>query len=184
MRAILRLGRSNAAAWTGQVRDALADFRSPRGRAESLVEDQQAWFRRRSLCAFSERQAGCLRAHILNDRRSRCAAQSLPELAQSGAMATCSGRRPGIPRMRASSWAIGTGHRHDARARAQFRSTAEPRDDWSPFVRFSTEARRSPLAARSSSHRVPHAATVSRWKSGPSPDAYAIRLGSHIASPA
>ena len=30
--------------------------------AHALVETQDAWFRRRSLCAFSERQADCLRA--------------------------------------------------------------------------------------------------------------------------
>ena len=30
--------------------------------AQALVESQDAWFRRRSLCAFSERQADCLRA--------------------------------------------------------------------------------------------------------------------------
>jgi len=56
---------------------------------------------------------------------------------------------------------------------------AEPRDDWLPFVRFSTESETIRFsAARSSSHRVPHVAFSAPLKSRePSPDVYTVRLG-------
>jgi len=125
-----------------QVRDALAGLSFPGAVApRSLVEDQEAWFRRRSLCAFSERQAGCLRA-AYSERIVVLGAlrKASPELAQSGAMATCSGAPWDSMDARIKLGDRGPAIVMDTEGRVlAVALDAEPRDDWSPFVRFSTE---------------------------------------------
>jgi len=134
-----------------QVRDALASLAFANTVApKALVEDQEAWFRRRSLCAFSERQAGCLRAAyserivVLDVLR-----KASPALAQSGAMAACSGAPWDSTDARIKLGDRGPAIVMDAEGRVlTVALDAEPRDDWSPFVRFSTEGetiRLSPL---------------------------------------
>jgi len=134
-----------------QVRDALVGISFAGAVApNSLVEDQQAWFRRRSLCAFSEKQAGCLRAAyserivVLDVLR-----KASPALAQSGATATCSGAPWDSTDARIKLGDRGPAIVMDAKGRVlTVALDAEPRDDWSPFVRFSTEGemiRFSPL---------------------------------------
>jgi uncharacterized protein YecT (DUF1311 family) len=134
-----------------QVRDALAGLSLAGAVAsKSLVEDQQAWFRRRSRCAFSDKQAGCLRAAyserivVLDVLR-----KASPALAQSGAMATCSGAPWDSTDARIKLGDRGPAIVMDAEGRVlAVALDAEPRDDWSPFVRFSTEGetiRFSPL---------------------------------------
>jgi hypothetical protein len=118
--------------------------------SKSLVEEQQAWFRRRSLCAFSEKQAGCLRAAyserivVLDVLR-----KASPALAQSGATATCSGAPWNSTDARIKLGDRGPAIVMDAEGRVlAVALDAEPRDDWLPFVRFSTEGeviRFSPL---------------------------------------
>jgi len=107
---------------------------------KSLVEDQEAWFRRRSLCAFSERQADCLRA-AYSERIVVLGAlrKASPEFAQSGAMATCSGAPWDSTDARIKLGDRGPATVMDAEGRVlAVALDAEPRDDWSPFVRFST----------------------------------------------
>jgi len=134
-----------------QVRDALAGFSFAGAVAsKSLVEDQQAWFRRRSRCAFSDKQAGCLRAayserNVVLDVLRKAS----PALAQSGAMATCSGAPWDSTEARIKLGDRGPAIVMDAEGHVlAVALDAEPRDDWSPFVRFSTEGetiRFSPL---------------------------------------
>jgi uncharacterized protein YecT (DUF1311 family) len=134
-----------------QVRGALAGLSFAGAVApKSLVEDQQAWFRRRSRCAFSDQQAGCLRSAyserivVLDVLR-----KASPALAQSGAMATCSGARWDSTDARIKLGDRGPAIVMDGEGRVlAVALDAEPRDDWSPFVRFSTEGetiRFSPL---------------------------------------
>ena len=134
-----------------QVRDALAGLSLAGAVApKSLVEDQQAWFRRRSLCAFSDKQAGCLRA-AYSERIVVLGAlrKASPELAQSGAMATGSGAPWDSTDARIKLGDRGPAIVMDAEGRVlAVALDAEPRDDWSPYVRFSTEGetiRFSPL---------------------------------------
>ncbi len=108
----------------------------------SLVEAQDAWFRRRSLCAFSVRHAACLRAayaeRITVLDAVRLVASGQPE---TGKGATCFG----------APWGEGPVHIHapdpaaaivaDAGGRLLAVATAvDRRDDWVPFVRFVNEA--------------------------------------------
>jgi len=134
-----------------QVRDVLAGLSFAGAVApKSLVEDQQAWFRRRSRCAFSDKQAGCLRA-AYSERIVVLGAlrKASPELAQSGARATCSGAPWDSADARIKLGDRGPAIVMDAEGRVlAVALDAEPRDDWLPFVRFSTESetiRFSPL---------------------------------------
>jgi uncharacterized protein YecT (DUF1311 family) len=124
-----------------QVRDGLAGLSLAAVVApKSLVEDQQAWFRRRSLCAFSDRQAGCLRA-AYSERIVVLGAvrKASPEFAQSGAMAICSGAPWESTDARIKLGDRGPATVMDAEGRVlAVALDAEPRDDWSPYVRFST----------------------------------------------
>ena len=142
-RGLLRLDR--------QVRDASAGLSLAGAVAPmSIVEDQQAWFKRRSRCAFSDEQAGCLRAAyserivVLDVLR-----KASPALAQSGALATCSGAPWDSADARIKLGDRGPAIVMDAEGHVlAVALDAEPRDDWSPFVRFSTEGetiRLSPL---------------------------------------
>ena len=134
-----------------QVRDALTNLAFVNTVApKALVEDQEAWFRRRSLCAFSERQAGCLTAAyserivVLDVLR-----KASPALAQSGARAICSEAPWGSGEISIKLGDRGPATIMDAEGRVlAVALDTEPRDDWSPFVRFGTEGemiRFSPL---------------------------------------
>lgn len=107
----------------------------------SLVEDQEAWFKRRSRCAFSERQAGCLRAAyserivVLDALR-----KATLELAQSGAKAACRDAPWGSEEVRMTLDDHGLATVMDTEGRVLAVALGrEPRDDWAPFVRFSAE---------------------------------------------
>lgn len=117
---------------------------------QSLVEDQEAWFRRRSRCAFSGSHAGCLSAAyserlvVLEVLR-----KASPALAQGGIMTACSGAPwdSAYARIRLGDRGLATAM--DAEGRVLVVALdAGPRDDWSSFVRFTTEGeviRFSPL---------------------------------------
>lgn len=134
-----------------QVRDALASLSFAGAVApKSLVEDQQAWFKRRSRCAFSDKQAGCLRAAyseriVVLDQLSKAS----PALAQTGAIAKCSDAPWESAGVRIRLGDRGPATVMDAEGRVlAVALDAEPRDGWSPFVRFRTEGetiRFSPL---------------------------------------
>ncbi|WP_255094061.1 hypothetical protein [Synechococcus sp. J7-Johnson] len=118
---------------------------SPAGPGSPLhwFEPQPDWFRRRSLCAFSERHAACLiaayseRIDLLAALAGRASGQTRPAF-----LATC----PGAP------WGNGPVRLHqpdpsplsiqDGRGRLLVLASAlQPQDDWSPFVRIGNDAR-------------------------------------------
>jgi len=107
----------------------------------SLVEDQEAWFKRRSRCAFSERQATCLNA-AYSERivvLAALRAASL-ELAQSGVSAACRDAPWGSAEVRITLDDHGLAMVMDTEGRVLAVALGkEPRDDWAPFVRFSAE---------------------------------------------
>jgi uncharacterized protein len=104
-------------------------------------EPQQVWFRRRSRCAFSERHAACLRAAY----RERI--DLLSALAGRGADQD----RAALPAICTNApWGNGPVRLHlgeqapltieDGRGTVLVVASAlQPRDDWSPFVRFVIE---------------------------------------------
>jgi uncharacterized membrane protein len=107
----------------------------------SLVEPQEAWFRRRSLCAFSERHAACLKAAY----SERIAVISVvgkvsPEVRRSAQLATCSKAPWGSSDVLIGRGADGRMAVLDAQTRVLAVAFASPAAaDWSPFVRFTTD---------------------------------------------
>jgi hypothetical protein len=116
----------------------------------SLVEDQEAWFKRRSRCAFSEKQARCLNAAyserivVLDALR-----EASPDLAQSGASAACRDAPWGSAEVRIMLDDRGPATLMDTAGRVlAVALDGVARDDWAPFVGFSAEGetvRFSPL---------------------------------------
>ena len=101
-------------------------------------------------CAFSERQAGCLRA-AYSERIVVLAAlrEASLELAQSGESAACRDAPWGSAEVRIALDDHGPAMVMDTEGRALAVALGgELRDDWAPFVRFSAEGetvRFSPL---------------------------------------
>lgn len=111
---------------------------SPPTSALHWFEPQDAWFRRRSLCAFSERHAACLRAAyserivLLTALNEAAKGQRHP-----GVRAFCPGAPWGNGSVRLHAPARGPLTIEDARGNLLVVATAiRPQDDWSPFVRF------------------------------------------------
>jgi uncharacterized protein len=120
-----------------QLREALAAGRfDDRIAVDALVEQQDAWFRRRSLCALSIRHAKCLRAAYL-ERLAVLRPIDFADPEQSVFEASCTG----------APWKSVTTHvRLDGHKRATITDgksrvlaiafEARDGDDWSPFVRL------------------------------------------------
>ena len=124
-----------------ELRDLLATVDLPsRVAPASLVEAQEAWFRRRSLCAFSERHAACLESayseRLAVIRAVGSASTTAPHDAQA---ATCSHAPWG-----SSEVVFRRNGRHaatvmDTQARVLAVASVPARgNDWSPFVRITT----------------------------------------------
>jgi uncharacterized membrane protein len=121
-----------------QVADALKRIRpATLATPAPLLEAQGAWFRRRSRCAFSAQHADCLKAAhseriVVLDVLGRVS----PALAQTGALARCSGApwRPTDVRVVAAGGSLivldSAGHVLAVALDVQ------PREDWAAFVRF------------------------------------------------
>jgi uncharacterized membrane protein/uncharacterized protein len=107
----------------------------------SLVEPQEAWFRRRSLCAFSERHAACLKA-AYSERIAvlTVIGKASPELTHSAQLTTCSKAPWGSSDVLIDRRADGSMTVLDAQARVLAVAFASPTAaDWSPFVRSTTD---------------------------------------------
>ncbi|MEY2853238.1 MAG: hypothetical protein RL030_370 [Pseudomonadota bacterium] len=105
-------------------------------------ESNEAWLRRRSLCAFSLRQVDCLKAAYADRLAILSALQGIakPPMSRSARTAICSPTAWGANAVRIlvqeSGPAVVIRGNGDVLAVA---SDTGPRDDWSPFMRFSME---------------------------------------------
>jgi uncharacterized membrane protein/uncharacterized protein len=108
--------------------------------AVSLVEPPEAWFRRRSLCAFSERHAACLEA-AYSERIAviTVIANASPEVAQGARVATCDNAPWGSADVFIGSPAHDSIVVVDTQARVLAVAFDSPAADWSPFVRSTTD---------------------------------------------
>lgn len=113
-----------------------------------LIEGQEKWFRRRSLCAFSERHAACLRAayedrmSVLDALRAAGSGRQRPAVS-----ATCRDAPWGTATVRVHVAESGLLTIEDAEAKVLVVATdIAPRDDWSPFVGYVVEGRTIRLA--------------------------------------
>jgi uncharacterized protein len=128
-----------------KMRDLLAAGRSASAISTlQWFESQEAWFRRRSLCAFSERHVACLRAAyaernvLLTALQEAGSGQPHP-----GFGAVCPGAPWGNGLVRIHAPARGSLSIKDGRGRVLVvATTIRPQDDWSPFVRFGIEGNR------------------------------------------
>lgn len=109
--------------------------------SRALVESQDAWFRRRSLCAFSPHHAACLRAAYRERLRVLGAIESYArEPSREVLRAVCRN----APWGRAPTWISGTQEGEmfltDGAGRVRAVAIGEtPRDDWSPYLRHEAE---------------------------------------------
>ena len=107
----------------------------------SLVEPQEAWLRRRSLCAFSERHAACLKA-AYSERIAVIAAvgSASTEATQRSEPATCNDAPWGSidVLIQRTSGQSATAMDRQARVRAVALASARG-SDWSPFARFAED---------------------------------------------
>jgi uncharacterized membrane protein len=121
-----------------QVADALKRIRSAaEATPASLLEAQDAWFRRRSRCAFSAQHADCLRAaYSERVRVLDVLGQDTRALAQAGTVATCSGAPwgPLVVRFVAAGGSMIV--LDDAGHVLAVALDVQPREDWAAFVRF------------------------------------------------
>jgi len=110
--------------------------------SRSLVEPQAAWFRRRSLCAFSSRHAACLSAayadRIAVLRALRGSSARRPAAARTAACRNAPGGTGPVSVDRDGSGA-GT-IRDPAGLVLAVASGLEPADDWVPFLRVEFDA--------------------------------------------
>lgn len=113
------------------------------------VETQETWFKRRSLCAFSERHANCLQAAYVERvavlEALRRAASRPPG---QGAAASCRDAPWGDARARLHAPATGalTIEGDDARALAAA-TPHRPGETWTPYVGFSVDGASVRLAS-------------------------------------
>jgi uncharacterized protein len=108
---------------------------------QALFESQDAWFRRRSLCAFSERHAICLKAAYAERigvlDALRVATSIEPRVVVT---ATCRGGPWGSGTVRILTLDKGPLLIEDAESKVLVAATkAQSLEDWSPFVRFTFE---------------------------------------------
>jgi uncharacterized protein YecT (DUF1311 family) len=121
-----------------QVADALKRIQSTIvATPTSLVESQDAWFRRRSQCAFSAQHADCLKAAY----SERIAVLDVlgnvsPALAQAGTLARCSGAPWGTIDVRVVAAGGPLIVLADAGRVLAVALDVQPREDWAAFVRF------------------------------------------------
>jgi uncharacterized membrane protein len=107
----------------------------------SLVEPQESWLMRRSLCAFSGQHAACLKAAY----SERIAVISVvgnvsPEVGLSAQPAACSNAPWGSPNVLIGRAADGLMAVLDAETRVLSVAFVSPTAaDWSPFVRYTTD---------------------------------------------
>lgn len=109
-----------------------------RGPALHWFEPQEEWFRRRSLCAFTERHAACLRA-AYRERTDLLAVLAGNGSGQRGQdhPLSCPGAPWGNGAVRLQANDQGTLTIEDARGRVLVvASGLQPRDDWLPFLRI------------------------------------------------
>ena len=107
----------------------------------SLVEPQEMWFRRRSLCAFSELHAACLKA-AYSERIAVITAvgSASTEATQSAEAASCSNSPWGSSDVLIRRTSGHTTTVMDMQARVLVVAFASPRgSDWSPSVRFAAD---------------------------------------------
>jgi uncharacterized protein len=129
-----------------QVREAwLALAAIGQGAAPSAwLEAQDAWFRRRSRCAFSERHAACLGA-AYTERAAVLEAWRLAATASAAVAAEewrCTGAPWGEARVRAHRQRAGALVISDAAGQVLAIAVADAaRDDWQPFLRFTADGR-------------------------------------------
>ena len=135
-------GNSDLRALDARVRDAWVELDFARVVApDTWVEAQEDWFRRRSLCAFSERHAECLRDAYVE----RIAVLEALRLVASrpsrlGAAVVCHGAPWGGGSVRLRAPATGALTIEDADARVLAAATPlRPGGVWSPHVGFTVE---------------------------------------------
>jgi uncharacterized membrane protein len=107
----------------------------------ALFEPQDLWFRRRSLCAFSERHAACLKAAYSERVAVITAVGSASSAVKQGAAtATCSNAPWSTPDVLIRRGSHGTATMTDPQARVLAVAFASfSAEDWSPSVRFATD---------------------------------------------
>lgn len=105
------------------------------------VEAQDAWFRRRSRCAFSERHADCLRAAYLERIAVLQALRRVsPRPNRQGLDASCPEAPWGHARVRVRAPESGALTIEDGAAHVLAAATpAEPVDAWAPYVGFEVD---------------------------------------------
>lgn len=109
--------------------------------ADAWVEAQQDWFKRRSLCAFSERHADCLRDAYVE----RIAVLEALQLAASGPLrqgtaTVCSNAPWSEAQLRLRAPATGALTVEDLDARVVATATpVRPDEPWQPYVAFSID---------------------------------------------
>ena len=125
-----------------ELRDLLATVDLPaRVAPASLFEPQEAWFRRRSLCAFSETHAACLKAAYSERIAVLTAVDSASAAATQGAeAATCENAPWGSRDVFIRRNSRHTATVMDTQARVLAVAFASARgSDWSPSVRFAAD---------------------------------------------
>jgi uncharacterized protein YecT (DUF1311 family) len=107
----------------------------------ALVEAQEAWFRRRSLCAFSEHHAACLKA-AYSERIAVITAvgSASTEAADRAEPATCRDAPWGSSDVLIRRTSGGTATVMDSKSRVLAVAFASARgSDWSPSIRFAAD---------------------------------------------
>jgi uncharacterized protein YecT (DUF1311 family) len=121
-----------------QVADALKRIRPATvATPASLLEAQDAWFRRRSRCAFSAQHKDCLKA-AYSERIAvlDVLGKASPALAQAGTRARCSGAPWGPIDVRVVAAGGPLIVLDDTGRVLAVALGAQPREDWAAFVRF------------------------------------------------
>jgi uncharacterized protein len=121
----------------------LAGRSAPPKPALHWFEAQEAWFRRRSLCAFSERHAACLRAAYTERIDLLTALAGAPSGQRSISLgAICPDAPWGNGAILLHAPDRGPLTMEDGRGQVLVVASAlKPQDDWTPFVRFRSEGK-------------------------------------------
>jgi uncharacterized protein YecT (DUF1311 family) len=107
----------------------------------ALIETQVEWFRRRSLCAFRERQADCLQAAYEERLQVLEAIEAhLRDPSPEALLAVCRDAPWGLAPTRIVATQLGQLILTDEAARLRAVAVGEsPRDGWTPFLRHEAE---------------------------------------------